>query len=57
MSGYYRQPKPAGGKRQPGKIWMNLEPAANPRKQNPSHDAERALLKRYEGAWESLGSL
>jgi hypothetical protein len=57
MSGYYRLPKPAGGKRKPGKIWTDLEPAANPRKQNQSKDAERALLKRYEGAWDLLGGL
>jgi hypothetical protein len=57
MSGYYRQPKPAGGKRKPGKIWVDLEPAANPRKLNPSKDAERALVKQYENAWDSLGGL
>ena len=55
ISGYYRQPKPGGGKRKPNKIWTDLEPAANPRKHNPSKDAERALLKPYEDAWEELG--
>jgi hypothetical protein len=57
MSDYYRQPKPGGGKRTPNKIWRDLEPAANPRKQSASKDAERALLKQYEGAWGSLGGL
>ena len=55
ISGYYRQPKPGGGKRTPNKVWTDLEPAANPRKLNPAKDAERALLKPYQDAWESLG--
>ena len=56
MTGYFRQPKPGGGKRSP-KITLTLEPAANPRKLDPSKDAERALVKPYEGAWETLGGL
>lgn len=57
MDGYYRQPKTGGGKRKPGKIWTDLEPAANPRKQNPLKDKERAFLRHYEGAWETLGGV
>lgn len=56
MDGYYRQPKPGGGKRQPGKIWCHLEAAANPRKDKPLKDQEQALLRKYEGAWDAMSS-
>jgi hypothetical protein len=55
MDGYYRQPKPGGGERKPGKIWSYLEAASNPRKADPSKDEERALLISCEGAWDTLG--
>lgn len=57
MDGYYRKAKLSGDVRKPGKIWSNLEAAANPRKVDPSKDQERALLKHFEGAWETLGGL
>lgn len=52
MDGYYRQTKDGGGKRQPGKLWIELEPAKNPRKHNQYHDDIRSLLSKFEGAWE-----
>jgi Holliday junction resolvase-like predicted endonuclease len=57
MDGYYRLPKLGGGKRTPNKVWTDLEPAAKPRKLNPSKDTERALLNNYIDAWNSLGGL
>lgn len=55
LDGYYRQPKSSGGKRQPGKLWTDLEAALNPRKVKPIKDAERSLLKEHEGAWDAIG--
>jgi hypothetical protein len=55
LDGYYRQPKRDGGKRQPGKIWCDLDPALNPRKVDRFKDAERSLLKEHESAWGTLG--
>ncbi|SIN65724.1 hypothetical protein SAMN02745824_1539 [Parasphingorhabdus marina DSM 22363] len=57
ISGYYRQPKDSGERRKPHKVWTDLEPAANPRKANASKDAERALLKKFENQWQTLGGL
>jgi hypothetical protein len=57
MSGYYRLAKLGGGKRKPNKLWVHLEAARKPRKLNELQEKERRLLKRYEGAWDSLGGL
>lgn len=57
IDGYYRLPKASGGKRTPNKVWIELEPAAKPRKLNPARDAERELLLEHVGAWETLGGL
>jgi Holliday junction resolvase-like predicted endonuclease len=57
ISGYYRQPKGDGGVRQPGKIWLDVEPAATPRKQDKLKDQERSLILRHENAWEAFGDL
>lgn len=54
MSGYYRLAKAGGGKRQPGKMWVHLEASSKPLKTNQSTEKERALLIRYEGAWDTL---
>lgn len=48
---YYRQPKLDGGKRKPGKVWLALEKAKNPRKEDPEQDHERAFILQYEGCW------
>lgn len=55
MDGYYRQDKPTGGQRKPGKLWTDLEAALKPRKHKPIKDQERALLMKHEDAWEALG--
>lgn len=57
MDGYYRQPKPGGGKRKPHKVWTDLEPTPNPRKQNLFKEKEQAFLRPYADAWETLGGL
>ena len=57
ISGYYRQRKASGEKRTPNKVWTDLEAAAKPRKLNASKDAERELLKAFEGQWDTLGGL
>jgi hypothetical protein len=52
ISCYYRQSKTDGGIRKPGKIWVELEPPAKPRKQDAKKDRERALLRDCVNAWE-----
>ena len=52
MDRYYRQPRLDGGKRKPGKVWLALEPAQNPRKADPHQDHERAMILEFENAWE-----
>ncbi|MFO6448706.1 hypothetical protein ACLBKU_16355 [Erythrobacter sp. NE805] len=54
LSRYYRRPRLDGGTRQPGKVWLALEGAKNPRKSDPEQDEERGLLLEYENRWELL---
>lgn len=54
LSRYYRRPRLDGGTRQPGKVWLALEGAKNPRKPDPEQDEERPLLLEYENRWDLL---
>ena len=57
MTGFFRQPKRDGGKHAPGRMWSDLEPSPRARAQNPYKDKERAILRSYQDAWDSLGGL
>lgn len=54
LARYYRQPKLDGGVHKPGKVWLALEKAKTPRKENLSQDQERALVLSHENCWDLL---
>lgn len=54
ISRYYRQKKRNDDPRKPGKIWVELEAPANPKKLAPEKDQEREQLLRHEDAWTSI---